>query len=181
MQNWLWDPNETTSPLEVIECHIRETNAGSVPQDAQAWVPCDLQRTARTRGSNTTTYATCRYTRNINDVCVMCVSMHARASLYVQVNEIKLDLKLITVSGFINANLSLLTYLLCPTCLLVFAFFGPNVRLCQNETHSICLWSLCKDKAMHARNLTLKLLHRDYGQLAKGKNTNNNQLFTGFH
>lgn len=46
--------------------------------------------------------------------------------------------------------------------------FGPDAVFSQKEKHSICLWPLCKDKAMRARNLTHKLLHKDYGQLAKG-------------
>lgn len=49
------NPNETTSALEVIECHFREADPEYVSQDARAWFPCDLQRTARTRGSNITT------------------------------------------------------------------------------------------------------------------------------
>lgn len=46
------------------------------------------------------------------------------------------------------------------------------------DTHSVPLWSLCRDKAPYAKNLTLKLLHGDYGQLGKTQITNNYLRFS---
>lgn len=37
----------------------------------------------------------------------------------------------------------------------------------QPHTHTVLRWSACRDKDRHARNLTPKLLHRDYGQPGK--------------
>lgn len=82
MQNGFLHLNETTSPLEVIECHIREAD-GSVYQEAQAGFPCDLQRTART-GDQTSPHML-----TASQMYIVCVSLH------VQVNETKLDLELI--------------------------------------------------------------------------------------
>lgn len=64
-----------------------------------------------------------RCVRNVNHVCHVC-SMHVGASLCVQVNETKMDLKLIAVSAFINANCLLASLL---TCSLTFAFWPKCV------------------------------------------------------
>lgn len=56
MQNWILDQKEATFPLEVIECQIWQFDAGSVHLEAQAWLPCDLQTTARTRVPNIATF-----------------------------------------------------------------------------------------------------------------------------
>lgn len=43
----------------------------------------------------------------------------------------------------------------------------PCAEVNGTDTHSVPLWSVGRDKATHSRNLTLKLLHTDYGQLEK--------------
>lgn len=155
MEQWpytidFWVPMR---PLVVTECHIREADSGS--QDAKAGFPCDLWWTARTRGS--------KITRNVNDVLcayvllvLPCMWEWARIC---KVNETKAEPEIDCSAWLYQCELS--------GWLSPLPLSNQKCSLAKKgHTPFVCGRYI---KIKHAGNLTLKLLHRDYGQLAKGK------------
>lgn len=130
-----------------------DTVGGSVSQDAGVQLPLSANDT--TWAFSISTSLTWRQIRNVNAACVcVCASPHVASSAFLQANETERHLKLIALSGFINANCSFLLNWLACVCLLA------ETRGSVKERHTPFVRSHYVKTGQRKPEISPKLSHR---------------------